>query len=110
MDHGYSGVNKGTKVHCFLKGIKITELKAVINVVQTQPEKYGKDFDTTMSYLGQMVMKKSKAMQSIQIVMIRSQPLMTMVMTFMGKIDCKKYPKAVWNSMSREQQIQVRKL
>ena len=31
-------------------------------------------------------------------------------MTFMGKIKCKKYPKAVWNSMTEEQQMQVCKL
>ena len=28
----------------------------------------------------------------------------------MEKVECKKYPKAVWNSMSRKQQMQVRKL
>ena len=26
---------------------------------------------------------------------------------FLGKIECKKYPKAVWYSMSREQQIKT---
>ena len=29
---------------------------------------------------------------------------------FMGKIECKKYPKAVWNSMTKGQQMQVGKL
>ena len=29
---------------------------------------------------------------------------------FTGKLEYKKYPKAVWNSMSKEQQMQVRKL
>ena len=29
---------------------------------------------------------------------------------FMGKIECKNYPKVVWNSMLRKQQMQVRKL
>ena len=42
----------------FLQGIKNTELEAVVNVVWAQPEKYGKDFETTMFYHGQMVMKK----------------------------------------------------
>ena len=28
----------------------------------------------------------------------------------MGKIKCKKYPKAVWNPMRKEQQMQVHKL
>ena len=28
----------------------------------------------------------------------------------MGKIECTKYPRAVWNSISREQQVKVRKL
>ena len=30
-------------------------------------------------------------------------------MAFMGKVKCKKYPKVVLNSMTREQQMQVRK-
>ena len=29
---------------------------------------------------------------------------------FMGIVECKNYPKAVWNSMSKKQQMQVRKL
>ena len=33
VDHGYSGIDDGTKVYCFLQGIKITELEAVANVV-----------------------------------------------------------------------------
>ena len=28
----------------------------------------------------------------------------------MGKVECKKYPSAVWNSVTNEQQMQVRKL
>ena len=64
VDHGYSGMDKGTKVHHFLKGIKSTKLEKVVNVVSAQPEKYGKDFDATVSYLGQIVTKKGNIMQS----------------------------------------------
>ena len=32
------------------------------------------------------------------------------VVAFMGKAECKKYPKEVWNSMTKEQQMQARKL
>ena len=32
------------------------------------------------------------------------------VMAFTGKVECKKYPKKVCNSMTKEQQMQVRKL
>ena len=42
--------------------------------------------------------------------MTRSQPVMSKVATFMGKVKCKKYPKAVWNFMTKEQQMQVCKL
>ena len=51
-DYGYSRMDNGTKVCCFLEGIKSTELEALINVVWAQQEKYGSDFDATMSYLG----------------------------------------------------------
>ena len=61
-DYGYSGMENGTKVHHFLQDIESPELEAVVNVVQAQPEKYGTDFDATMSYLGQMVLKKSLTM------------------------------------------------
>ena len=54
VDHGYSGMDKGTKVHQFLEEIKSTELEAVVTVVWAQPKKYGKDFDATESYLDQM--------------------------------------------------------
>ena len=32
------------------------------------------------------------------------------VMVFMGTVEYKKYPKAVWNSITKEQQMKVRKL
>ena len=57
-DYGHRGMDSGTKVCHFLQGIKNTELEAVINIVWVQQEKYGNDFDTTKSYLGQMVTTK----------------------------------------------------
>ena len=68
---------------------------AEVNVVWAQPERYGMDFNATVSYLGQMVMKKGFSMQSIHIAKIRSQPVKPKLVAFMGKIECKKYPKAV---------------
>ena len=98
-------MNNGTKVHHFLQGIKSPQLEAVVNVVQAQPKKYGTDFDAAMFYLGQMVMKKSLIMQSLCNAMTRSQPVRPKVAAFLGKIKCKKYPKAVWNFMTKEQQM-----
>ena len=89
-DYGCSGMNNGIKVCHFIQAIRGHELEAPVNVVQAQPEKHGMDFDTTMSYLGQMLMKKSLVMQSIQA-------------AFMGKVECNKYTKAVWYSMTKEQ-------
>ena len=63
-----------------------------------------------MSYLGQMVMKKVLTMQSIYTAKTKSQPERTKVAAFMGKVECKKYPKAVWNPMTKEHQMQVCKL
>ena len=94
----------------FLQEIKSTQLEAAVNVVWAQQEKYGKDFDVTVSYLDHMVMKKSYTMLSIHIAKTRSQSSKPKVATFMEKIELKKYSKAVWNSMSSEQQMQVRKL
>ena len=87
------------KVHHFLQGIKGSELEAVVNVVWAKQEKYGTDYDAIISYLGQKVMKKS--VQSIHSGGTRGQPVKPKVATFMGKIKCKKYPKAVWNSMTK---------
>ena len=36
-----------------------SEFEAVVNIVQVQPEKYGKDFDVMVSYIGQMVTKRA---------------------------------------------------
>ena len=95
-NYGYGEI--GTKVHHFLKGIKSTELEAVVNVVWAQPEKNGTDFDTPVSYLEQVVMKKGPSMQSIHTARTKSQPVKPKVAAFMGKVECKNYPKAVWNS------------
>ena len=48
IDHGYGSINIGTKVCHFLQRMKDTELEAAVNIV-IQPEKYGKDFDVTVS-------------------------------------------------------------
>ena len=109
-DYGYSGMDNGSKVCHFLQGIKSSELEAMVNVVHAQPEMYGTDFDVVVSYLGQMVTRKGLIMQSVQIATTKSQTVRHKVLAFMGKVECKKYPKAVWNSMTREQQMQVRKL
>ena len=66
-DHGYSGINEGIEVCHFLQLIRNTELKAAINVVWAQSEKYGKEFVTIVSYLGQMVIKKGYNMQSVNV-------------------------------------------
>ena len=49
-------------------------------------------------------------MQPVHVVRTRSQPVKPKVAAFMGKIECEKYPKAVWNSMTNEHKMQVRKL
>ena len=91
-------MDNDTNVHHFLQWIKSTELEAVVNVVWDKPKKYGKDFDVTVSYLGPMVTKKDNTMHKTG-----SQPAKPKVAVFTGKIGYKKYPKAVLNSMSREQ-------
>ena len=99
-DHGYNGTNNCTKVCNFPQWIKSTELE----------EKYSKDFDAPMSHHSQMGTKKGYNMQSIHTAKTRHQPAKPKVVVFTGKIECKKYPKTVWNPISREQQIQVRKM
>ena len=54
-----TGIADGTKVSHFFQGIKSTEFEAAFNVIWAQQERYGMDFDVTVSYLGQMVMKKA---------------------------------------------------
>ena len=57
-DHGYSDIDDCTNIHCFPLGIKSTGLEAAINFVWAHPKMYGKDFVTTVSYLGLMVTKR----------------------------------------------------
>ena len=110
MYYGYSGMDNDTKVHHFLQDIKSTELEAAVNVVWAQPEKYGVDFDATVSYLGQMVTKKSLVMQSVCIAKTGRQLVKPKVVAFTRKVECKKYIKKVWNSITKVQQMQVHML
>ena len=80
-------------------------MEAAVNVVRAQPEKYGTDFDATMSYLGQRVTEKGPLMQSVHIAKMGSQQVRPKVAAFTAKKECKKHPKAVWNSMTKEQQM-----
>ena len=64
----------------------------------------------SMSYMGQMVMKIGLISQSVCITKNGSQPMWSKVVAFIWKVECKKYPKAVRNSKTREQEMQVRKL
>ena len=105
-DYGYSGMDNGTNVHHFLQKIKITTLEAAVNAVHNQRSMA----KILMSYFVHMVRKKSYTKQSIRTAKTRHQPVMPKVVTYVGKIECKKYSKAVWNSMFSEQQMQVRKL
>ena len=63
-----------------------------------------------MSYPGQVVTKKGISMQSLHIAKIWNHLMKPKEVAFMGKIKCKRNPKAIWNSMTKEQQIKVRKL
>ena len=85
-------------------------MKAAVYVIQAQPEKYGADFDTTMSYLDQMVMKNG---------IFDSICLYCKNWNSAGKVssgchyrevEYKIYPKAVWNFMTKKQQMQITKL
>ena len=101
-DPGLSGLANDTKGFCSLQGISSTKLEAAVNVIWAQPERYCKAFDATMSYLDQMVTKKSNNLQSVHIAMTGSQPTKPKLMPFIGKVECEKYSTAAWNSMSRE--------
>ena len=83
-DYGHNVMDNGTKVHHFLHRITNTELWAVVNIVQAQPEKYSTTFDVTVSYLGQMTKKKHSSTQSFCITKIESQPMKSKVAAFMG--------------------------
>ena len=102
-DYGYSKMDNGTKVCHFLPEIKSTGLKAGLNLVEAQPEKHGTDFDATVLCLSQMVMKKGTSMQSICIAKTGNQRVKPKLAAFAGKIECKKYPKEVWNFMKIQQ-------
>ena len=72
----------------FFKALRsLPELEAVVNVARAQKEKYGTDFNATVSYLGQTFMKKCLTMQSVHIAKTRSQPVRPKVVAFMGKME-----------------------
>ena len=102
-NYGYSGMNNGTKVCHFLQSIKSPQLDVVVNDVCAHSEKYGTDFDATMSYLGQMVAKKGLIMQSVWFEKTGNQLVRPKVAAYTGEVECKKYLKAVWYSMTKEQ-------
>ena len=96
-------MDNGTKGCHLLQGIKSTDLEAAFNVVGAQleyccallrPNDQEEEPDCTIcpNYKNQ------------------NQPVRPKVVAFTGKIECKKYPKTVWNSMTKEQQMQVCKL
>ena len=85
-DHGYTGINGGTKIHHFLQGIKSTELHTAHKVVWTKTEKYGKDFYAMVSDHGQIIMKKGYNLQTVH---IASQPAKPKLTPLMAKIKCK---------------------
>ena len=92
----------------FSRELRSTELEEAINIVWVQPEKYDKDFDFIVTYLGLMVTMKGYNIQSVHVKKAKSQPAKRKVASFMKKIECKKYSKTVLNSMSRELQMQIR--
>ena len=73
-------------------------------------EKNDKDFDANVLYSGQIITEKGYLMQSIHIAKTGSQPTRLRVAAFTGKIECKNNFKVVRNSMSRDQQMWVKKL
>ena len=94
-DHEYNGIDDGTKVPNFPQGIRSTMLEAAVS---TQPVKYGKDFDSMVPSLGQMVTKKGYHMQFVQISKTGSHPTEPKLVLFIGKIECKKHFKTDWNN------------
>ena len=66
----------------------------MVDIVQAQFKKYGKDFDAMMSYLGIRVLKKDYNVQPLYISKTRSQPTRPKVAPFMGKVECEKCLKA----------------
>ena len=66
--------------------IRSTEFEAAVTVVKAQPEKYGKDFHVTISYCGQMNMKKCYNIQSVHVAKARIQLAKPKVALFIRKI------------------------
>ena len=57
-----------------------------------------------------MFMKKGYNMQSVCVTKTEDSQWNLKWQPLNGKIECKKYSKIVWNSMSKEQLMQVKKL
>ena len=55
QEHGYHGMDEGTKVRILKKGIKAPFLEAPLAVVNSSDEKYGRDFHAVVAYLGPLV-------------------------------------------------------
>ena len=96
--HGSGGINNGLILPPFSRYQKL----------HAQPKKYDKDFDDNVSHLHQIVIKKDNS--SISISETRSQSVKPKVTQLMKKVECKKDPKLVWNSIPREKQMPVRQL
>ena len=100
--HSCSGINNSTKVYHFLQAIRCTSLYPAVNVEGVQLEKYGRNFNVTMSSLGKIMTKKGNNVQSICNTKAENKPVKPKVMQFTWKIECKTYPITDWNSMYGE--------
>ena len=108
-DHGYSGMDDGTKVHHFLQGIKSTEFNTAAHLS-------GPNQKSLVQILTQCVLSgpnnhKERPLNAIHPHCENQKSAgETKSDGLHGEVEWKKYHKAVCNSMTKEQQMQVRKL
>ena len=52
MEYGYQGLNPGSKVKYLLNGFRCDKLFTAVAIVRAHPDKYKKDFDAVVAFLG----------------------------------------------------------
>ena len=108
MEHGYQGLDPGSKVRYLLNDTRCDKLFTAVTTVRLHPAKYEKDVDAVVAFLIQYI-DKSRPTPSVTIASVtQTRPAkkeMTRAVcgTFKGSIEFRKYTIEKYGSMSMAQ-------
>ena len=114
MEHGFQGLDSGSKAWYLLSGTMCDKLSTAVAAARANPDKYKKDFDSVFAFLNQNIDKRATT-PSLKVAFVTQtrpakwQKTSTSHGTFKGMIELKKYSweKYDWMSVIQHQQLYV---